>query len=70
GSTAASSRRRSSWWTTGPSPTWICGSTHEEPVGELRRVFDTYRPAIPYYNLRQVDARVPPLPDWLREHRR
>jgi uncharacterized Ntn-hydrolase superfamily protein len=43
---------------------------HEEPVGELRRVFDAYRPAIPYYNLRQVDARVPPLPDWLREHRR
>jgi uncharacterized Ntn-hydrolase superfamily protein len=42
---------------------------HEEPVGELRRVFDAYRPAIPYYNLRQVDARVPPLPDWLREHR-
>jgi hypothetical protein len=23
-----------------------------------------------YYNLRQVDARVAPLPDWLREHRR
>jgi uncharacterized Ntn-hydrolase superfamily protein len=43
---------------------------HDEPVGELRRVFDAYRPAIPYYNLRQVDARVPPLPDWLREHRR
>jgi uncharacterized Ntn-hydrolase superfamily protein len=38
---------------------------HDEPVGELRRVFDVYRPAIPYYNLRQVDARVPPLPDWL-----
>jgi uncharacterized Ntn-hydrolase superfamily protein len=40
---------------------------HAEPVGELRRVFDAYRPAIPYYNLRQVDARVPPLPDWLRD---
>ena len=38
---------------------------HEEPVGELRRVFDAYRPAIPYYNLRQVDARVPPLDEWL-----
>ncbi len=25
---------------------------HEEPVGELLRVFDAYRPAIPYYNLR------------------
>jgi len=34
------------------------------------RVFDAYRPAIPSYNLRQVDARAPPLPDWLREHRR
>lgn len=40
---------------------------HDEPVGELRRVFDVYRPAIPYYNLRQVDARVPPLDDWLRD---
>ena len=38
---------------------------HGEPVGELRRVFDAYRPAIPYYDLRQVDPRVPPLPDWL-----
>jgi uncharacterized Ntn-hydrolase superfamily protein len=38
---------------------------HAEPVGELRRAFDVYRPAIPYYNLRQVDARVPPLHDWL-----
>ena len=38
---------------------------HDEPIGELRRVFDVYRPAIPYYNLRQVDARVPPLDDWL-----
>ncbi|HLQ23968.1 MAG TPA: DUF1028 domain-containing protein [Gemmatimonadales bacterium] len=38
---------------------------HTEPIGELRRVFDVYRPAIPYYNLRQVDARVPPLHDWL-----
>lgn len=41
-----------------------------EPIGELRRVFDAYRPAIPYYNLRQVDARVPPLPDWLRDRPR
>ena len=39
---------------------------HDEPVVELRRVFNVYRPAIPYYNLRQVDARVPPLDDWLR----
>jgi uncharacterized Ntn-hydrolase superfamily protein len=43
---------------------------HAEPIGELRRVFDVYRPAIPYYNLRQVDARVPPLDDWLSQHAR
>lgn len=43
---------------------------HAEPIGELRRVFDAYRPAIPYYNLRQVDARVPPLQDWLRDNAR
>ena len=43
---------------------------HPEPVGELRRVFDACRPAIPYYNLRQVDARVPPLADWLRDRPR
>ena len=43
---------------------------HPEPIGELRRVFDAYRPAIPYYNLRQVDARVPPLPDWLSDRGR
>ncbi len=40
---------------------------HEEPVGELRRVFDVFRPAIPYYNLRLVDARVPPLDKWLED---
>jgi uncharacterized Ntn-hydrolase superfamily protein len=41
---------------------------HEEPIGELRRVFNAFKPAIPYYNLRQVDARVPPLHEWLEEH--
>ncbi|MCM8748760.1 DUF1028 domain-containing protein [Thermomicrobiaceae bacterium CFH 74404] len=40
---------------------------HEEPVGELRRIFEIYRPAIPYYELRQVDPRVPPLDEWLAE---
>lgn len=34
---------------------------HEEPVAELRRVFDAFKPAIDYYSLRQVDARVKPL---------
>lgn len=40
---------------------------HDEPVGELRRVYDAFRPAIPYYRLRLTDARVPPLDDWLKE---
>ncbi|MCG8544938.1 MAG: DUF1028 domain-containing protein [Alphaproteobacteria bacterium] len=40
---------------------------HDEPVGELRRIYDIFRPAIPYYNWRLVDARVPPLDDWLAE---
>lgn len=34
---------------------------HEEPVGELRRVFDAYAPAIPYYWRRQADPTVEPL---------
>lgn len=34
---------------------------HSEPVGELRRVFEVYKPAIGYYTHRQVDARVKPL---------
>jgi uncharacterized Ntn-hydrolase superfamily protein len=42
---------------------------HESPEAELRRIFDIYRPAIPYYDMRQVDPRVPRLDDWLSEHR-
>ena len=38
---------------------------HDEPVGELRRVFEVYRPAIPYYESRQLDPRVPGLDEWL-----
>ena len=34
---------------------------HEEPIAELRRVFEVFKPAIDYYNHRQVDARVKPL---------
>ena len=40
---------------------------HDEPEAELRRVFDAYRPAIPYYDMRQLDPRVPRLDDWLAE---
>ncbi len=43
---------------------------HDEPVAELRRVFEIYRPAIPYYDMRQVDPRVMSLDDWLAEHPR
>jgi uncharacterized Ntn-hydrolase superfamily protein len=43
---------------------------HDEPVGELRRVFDIYRPVIPYYDLRQLDPRVPTQEDWLALQRR
>jgi uncharacterized Ntn-hydrolase superfamily protein len=43
---------------------------HDEPVAELRRVFDIYRPAIPYYDMRQVDPRVQSLDEWLAEHPR
>jgi uncharacterized Ntn-hydrolase superfamily protein len=38
---------------------------HETPEAELRRVFDIYRPAIPYYDMRQVDPRVMSLNEWL-----
>lgn len=34
---------------------------HEEPVGELRRVFDAFAPAIDYYWRRQTDPTVEPL---------
>lgn len=40
----------------------------DEPEAELRRMFDIYRPAIPYYDMRQADPRVPGLDDWLAEH--
>lgn len=38
---------------------------HDQPEAELRRIFDIYRPAIPYYNQRQVDPRIVGLDDWL-----
>lgn len=41
---------------------------HESPEAELRRIFDYYRPAIPYYDMRQVDPRVPHLDVWLAEN--
>lgn len=40
---------------------------HEEPVRELRRIFDWFNPLIPYYNMRSVEPRVPRYKDWLRQ---
>ena len=42
---------------------------HDRPEAELRRVFDIYRPAIPYYNQRQLDPRIVGLDDWLAGRR-
>lgn len=41
---------------------------HDEPIAELRRVFEVYRPIIPYYDLRQVDPTIGSIDDWLAEH--
>jgi uncharacterized Ntn-hydrolase superfamily protein len=41
---------------------------HSEPVGELRRIFDWYKPLIPYYVARTNDpSSVPRYKQWLRE---
>ena len=31
---------------------------HEEPIGELRRIFNVYKPQIEYFNLRPADPRI------------
>ena len=31
---------------------------HEEPIGELRRIFDVYKPQIEYFNLRPADPTI------------
>lgn len=41
---------------------------HPEPVGELRKIFDWYKPLIPYYVARTADpSSVPRYKQWLRE---
>lgn len=32
---------------------------HEEPIGELRRIFELYKPQIEFYNLRPIDPTIP-----------
>ena len=38
---------------------------HDEPVGELRRVFEVYRPFIAYYNERAGNPGIAPRTEWL-----
>jgi uncharacterized Ntn-hydrolase superfamily protein len=40
---------------------------HEEPVAELRRVYDWYKPMIPYYDERARNAMVPRVKVFLKE---
>jgi uncharacterized Ntn-hydrolase superfamily protein len=41
---------------------------HKEPVAELRRIFDIYRPLVPYYNLHVTDPRgLPPYDVWVKQ---
>jgi len=42
---------------------------HDEPIGELRRVFDIYREFIPYYNERAANPDIAPLFTWLEQQR-
>jgi uncharacterized Ntn-hydrolase superfamily protein len=37
---------------------------HDAPEAELRRVFDAYKPFIPYYEVRQVDPTVGSFEEW------
>jgi uncharacterized Ntn-hydrolase superfamily protein len=39
---------------------------HDEPVGELRRIFDWYKPLIPYYVRRNADPTMPIWRDYLK----
>lgn len=41
---------------------------HEEPIGELRRIFTLYKPYTDYYLLRPADPTLPPYEEWRRQH--
>ncbi|MGE0153470.1 MAG: DUF1028 domain-containing protein [Reyranellaceae bacterium] len=43
---------------------------HEEPIGELRRVFDVYKEFIPYYNERAANPDIAPLFVWQEQQRK
>jgi uncharacterized Ntn-hydrolase superfamily protein len=40
---------------------------HDEPIAELRRIFDWYRPLIPYYVERGLNPNVPRVKDYLKQ---
>ena len=41
---------------------------HEQPVDELRRIFEIYEPLIPYYVSRPSDPSLGSIRDWLTKH--
>lgn len=43
---------------------------HDEPVAELRRIFDLFRPLTEYWNLRAVDPTIGGAEDWLERQTR
>jgi uncharacterized Ntn-hydrolase superfamily protein len=40
---------------------------YDDPVAELRRLFDLYEPRIPYYRVRAADPSIGPFRDWRPE---
>jgi uncharacterized Ntn-hydrolase superfamily protein len=43
---------------------------HDEPVGEMRRVFDVYKEFVPYYNARASFPGIPPRAVWQEQERK
>lgn len=46
------------------------GSTDEDAIHDLRRIFDRFRPLIPYYEARAKNPFLPRWTDWLAENTR
>jgi len=42
---------------------------HDEPIGELRRLLELYKPLIPFYARRPSDPTIGSFRDWLAKHR-
>jgi len=43
---------------------------HDEPIGELRRILEVYKPLIPYYALRPSDPTIGSSDEWLLRQKR